>query len=125
MVSLSCRLSCIHRLSPTFDFSQMRFVYLFQQSLIHQSYFSNVLLPTLILSSKYRRLRERDSSDGIRYNKSVHKSKKFVSFFSPKVSEVMAHAKFKVAFLLDTVLKHFANEGLSFRPSRRGNKRLV
>jgi len=50
---------------------------------------------------------------------------KFYSFFSPKVSDVVTHAKFKIASLLKTVLKHFADEGLSFRPSRRGNKRLV
>src|SRR6267142_5280436 len=40
-------------------------------------------------------------------------------------SDVVAQAKFKIASLLKTVLKHFANEGLSFGPRRRGNKRLV
>jgi hypothetical protein len=38
---------------------------------------------------------------------------------------VVTHAKFKVASLLKTVLKHFADESLSFGPRRRGNKRLV
>jgi hypothetical protein len=42
-----------------------------------------------------------------------------------KVSDVVTQAKFEIASLLKTVLKELANEGLSFRPSRRGNKRLV